>query len=231
MDCIFYGISIAFFEILFMHTDNLAGWQSHEVLFFVATTLVIDSVFMTVFAKNIWEFPSLVNQGTLDYHLIRPARPLFMILFRYFEFASLLNLFVAIGILVYALMQFPALPDLTTIIGYLILLINSILLFICLRLLTVIPVFWTHSTFGFHMLFQSLEKVSNQPDVIYNGAFKVFFSTFVPVLVITSYPAKLFFNKLSFSYFAYSLCISCMFILLIRFIWNRGLREYSSASS
>ena len=67
MDCMFYLVELAFFTILYQHTDMLGGWNYDQILIFVSGFLVIDAIHMTVFSNNMWWMPILVNKGDLDY--------------------------------------------------------------------------------------------------------------------------------------------------------------------
>ncbi|MCB0336810.1 MAG: ABC-2 family transporter protein [Bdellovibrionales bacterium] len=231
MDCIFYALSFAFFEILFLHTDTLAGWQHHEVVFFVAGGLILDAVFMTFIARNIWDIPRLINKGELDFLLIRPVPTLFLMMSRHFELSSFLNLLVSFGVLIFGTTLFPDPLSMSAWFGWLLFLLNGMLLMVCLRMFTVLPVFWTHSNFGFHMLFMSLEQVTERPEVIFRGVSHVIFTTVFPFLVMTSFPARWVFGSLSSFECLYALMLSACFWLFTRYVWQRGLRVYSSASS
>ena len=52
MDCVFYAVELAFFTILYQHTDLLGGWDYDQILIFVSGLLVIDAIHMTVFSNN-----------------------------------------------------------------------------------------------------------------------------------------------------------------------------------
>lgn len=231
MDCAYYAVQIGFFEIIFLHTENLAGWSRGEVIFFISSVLIVDSIFMIFFANNVWQIPELINKGILDYYLIKPISSIFLVLLKDIAIASILNFFVALGILFYAITLLEINPDIYSYLGFLFLMFNSMLLYLALRLLTVLPVFWTHSKFGFHMLFRSLEEVSNKPDIIYKGTFRLVFTTVIPVLVMASFPAKFFFNKLGMLGLLYSTFITFVFVYFVYWLWKKGLQSYSSASS
>lgn len=91
MDVIYYGVNIGFFKIIYLHTPNLGGWSEQQAFIFIALAMALDGLYMTLLAPNLWELPSLINKGELDFLLTRPASPLFFLLFRRFEFPSLLN--------------------------------------------------------------------------------------------------------------------------------------------
>lgn len=231
MDCFFYAISFLFFEIIFLSTNTLAGWQKHEVYLFVSGGLLIDGLYMSLIARNIWDFPPSVNQGLLDAHIIKPISTFFLVITKHFELASLLNAFVALGLMIYSISLFPTLPSFLEIAGFIFLLFTGLVLMTCLKLLTALPVFWTHSEFGFNMLFMSLEKIAEKPDAIFRGFSRFIFTTVLPFLVVTSFPARCFFGKLTLIEFFYALGITGFFIFVIYLTWKNGLRIYGSASS
>ncbi len=231
MDLVYYAINIGFFEILFMHTSDLGGWRHDEVMVFIACSLLLDSLYMLFIARNIWEFPAQVNMGTLDGYLTRPIKPFFVLIGRHFQFPSLLNVLVGIIFFGYAVSQFQGEIGVWNVLCIAFLMLNSFILMTCFRLLSVLPVFWTHSRFGFHMLFQSFDQVSNRPDVIFRGVTHFVFLTLVPVFVITSFPARAFMGRLTLNEGIFAVLVTVVFAAIIGIIWRLGLRSYSSASS
>lgn len=231
MDITYYTINIVFFKILFHHTNLLGGWRGDEVMLFLSEALLMNGLFMTFIARNIWEFPAVVNRGELDSYLTRPVSPLLTLLLRHFQFGSLLNLLLGFLFFAYALSQYQGVIFWYNAFAAFLMFINGFVLLVCLRLLSVIPVFWTQSQFGFHMLFQSFEQVLSRPEVIFRGVTHAVFLTLVPLFVVTSFPARVFFGELTFEELLFGLLITTTFCSLIGFIWKLGLRSYSSASS
>src|SRR5690606_20986413 len=103
MDVVFYAINIAFFKILFLHTGIFGGWTESQMMIFVGTYLVVDAIYMCVMSSNLWMFPQHVNKGDLDYYLVRPVSSLFFLSLREFAASSTANLFLAIGVLAWAI--------------------------------------------------------------------------------------------------------------------------------
>ncbi len=231
MDCVYYAVSIGFFEILFLHTDNLGGWRHDQVLLFLAGALLLDGLYMTIVARNIWEFPAIINRGELDSYLTRPAPPLLALLLRNFECSSLLNVLVGAALLIYAITSFSEPVTAVQLIGFFFLLANGFILLTCIRLFAVLPVFWTQSQFGFHMLFSALDQVAERPEVVFRGLAHFLFLTVVPLFVATSFPAECFFGTLSTAEAGYAVSTTLVFALIVRLVWRRGLGAYSSASS
>jgi ABC-2 type transport system permease protein len=231
MDVIYYAINISFFEILFLHTPILGGWTEPQVLIFVSGYLLIDAIFMTAFANNMWMLPMHVNKGDLDYYLLRPVSSLFFLSLRDFAVSSFINLIMAIGIMIWAFRHDPEKISALRVVLFLFWLGNGLFLYYLLRLVSILPVFWTHSGRGFDALFWTLARFMERPDRIYTGVMRVLLTTLLPFALIASFPSRILFGDtrpvLWFELFAVTLCFSLGVLVL----WRKALASYSSASS
>lgn len=231
MDLAFYAITIIFFKTLFLHTSSLGGWSEAQVLVFASGFMIIDAIQMTFFSTNLWYIGIFVNKGDLDYYLVRPVSPLFFLSLREIAANSLINLMFAIGIHIWALHRLESLPDALNIFLYIILILNGAGIFYLIRMLAVIPVFWTHSDYGFSRIFWHLQRLGEQPHHIYKGTTKLLLLTALPFALIASLPAQVLFEGPSWKSLGITFGITALFSLLLAFFWRQGLRAYSSASS
>jgi len=107
MDTLWYAVHLTFFAVIFRETKALGGWNWDQTLVFAASMFLMDAIQMTLFSNNTWWFPTIVNRGDLDYYLVRPVSSLFFVSLRDFAANSFLNLLLAIGIFVWALVRYP----------------------------------------------------------------------------------------------------------------------------
>lgn len=231
MDCIYYVVNILFFKVIYLHTPVLGGWREDEIMVFVGAYILIDAINMTVFSTNLWWLPWYINRGELDYYLIRPVRPLFFLSLREFSANSFLNLLIALGFMVYAIFQYQGDYNVGDILLFSLLVLNGTILYFCIQMLTIIPVFWTQSTRGFVDLFYTLGLAMERPHRIYRGLFKFLFTTILPFALIASFPTQVFIEGADFMTMLHLSGVTIVFFLLMNYVWSRGLRIYSSASS
>lgn len=231
MDLAYYGVALGFFHLLYLHTPTVAGWDVHQARVFVAGYIVIDAIHMTVFSNNLWILPSLVNKGDLDYYLARPVSSLFFLSLRDFAFNSFLNLIFAGGILAWALASYPGPLGAASIAFFLLLLLGGSLLYFCVHMLFVLPVFWTHSGQVLTSLFYNVTRFMERPDRIYRGWTRLLFTVALPFGVMASFPARLLLEPFDPWILAQFGAILAVFFLLVIGAWRAGLRVYSSASS
>lgn len=231
MDLIYYAVNILFFKVIYLHTPMLAGWSMDQMMVFVASYLLVDALNMTIFSSNMWWLPYFINKGDLDYYLIRPVAPLFFLSLREFSANSFLNLLMAISFFSYSLYHYPLPFSFSEVLLLILLLINGTLIYYCVQLLMILPVFWTQSTRGFIDLFYSMGLAMERPDKIYKGLVRIIFSTVIPFSLIAAFPARLFIEKFDGATLLHIVIVSLFLWGLVGFFWNRGLKNYSSASS
>lgn len=231
MDLAYYAISIAFFKILFLKTSNIGGWTEAQVFVFVGAHVLLDAMQMTFFSGNIWGIPGIINSGELDHYLVKPVSTLFILSLKDFAVNSCLNLFVAGGFLAWALHKYPDPFTFGQLCMFLFLLLNGLFLYYCMRLIFALPVFWTNAPYAFERVFLSLLPFMERPDGLFRGPVRVLIMTVLPFALMTSVPARIFFEGLTLDRALHIGCVTVSFFFIIQFIWRSGLKIYGSASS
>jgi ABC-2 type transport system permease protein len=231
MDVIFYAVNIAFFRIIFLHTPSLGGWTEPQLMIFISGYCMVDAVNMTLFANNMWQFPTLVNRGDLDYYLVRPVSSLFFVSLRDFAANSFVNLLITFGIFGWAVSRYPEALHAAKLALFLGMLLNGVLIFYCLNLLFNLAVFYTHSGEGFGSLVWTLEKFGERPDRIYTGWLRRVVTLVLPFSLVASFPTRLLVDPFRWDILLQALAVSAALFSILLFTWNRALRAYSSASS
>jgi ABC-2 type transport system permease protein len=231
MDIIYYLINIGLYQILFLHTKLIAGWSQQQMMIFVACYLLVDALNMTIFSTNMWWLPYYINRGELDYYLTRPVSPLFFLSLREFSANSFINLMIAFGFFGYCIATYSMPWDLGQLITLILLIINGTLIYYCIQMLMILPVFWTQSSKGFVDLFYTLGVAMERPDKIFRGWLRILFTIILPFGLIASFPARSFIEGISQNMLIHLSLVSCALWSVMIFIWKSGLRNYSSASS
>lgn len=231
MDLCYYAVSISFYKILYIHTSSLGGWNESQVMIFVSGYLIVDAINMTIFTNNLWMMPQLINKGDLDYYLVRPVSSLFFVSLRDFATNSFINLVFALGIFGWALSQYDPFPGIGQVLLYLLLLFNGAVIFFTLNAMANLITFWTHAPRGFGDVVWTLNKFAERPDSIFRGMTRKVLVFILPFAVISSFPARIILEGVDGLLILHMFAISALFLGLLNFVWNRGLRSYSSASS
>jgi ABC-2 type transport system permease protein len=231
MDALWYGHYLLFFGVLHEHVEALGGWTRDETRLFAATLFVMDALQMTLFANNMWKFPSLVRTGDLDYHLVRPASTLFFVSLRDFAANSFLNLLMAVGILVWALAAHPGGLPAGRVLLYAALLPVSLWVHYCCQVLFLLPVFWLHSGNGLRDLYWSLDTYVARPVGIFTGWARRILVSLLPLAIVVSFPVRALIEPDPLPVVLHMLAVAAGAGLVLGFVWSRALRAYASASS
>ncbi|HWP83849.1 MAG TPA: ABC-2 family transporter protein [Terriglobia bacterium] len=231
MDLVWNLVNLGFFWVLYQHTRMLGGWSFDQMLVFLGGVFVYDAINMTVFSSNLWWLPIAVNRGDIDYHLVRPVPPLFMLSFREFAANSFVNLLVAMGILLWSLMRYPEPLGAAPIAIFLALLLVGVALHYALNMIFLIPVFWMHSAAGLREIFFSMEQYVTRPHGIFRGWFSRLLTTLLPFALVVSFPTRALFEGLTLGLLLHLLGVTAAAFAVMLAMWRAGLRAYSSASS
>jgi ABC-2 type transport system permease protein len=231
MDLIYYAVNLSLFKLLYLHTDSLGGWTEPQMMVFVSTYLVVDAISMTIFSNNLWWLPIFVNRGDLDYYLVRPVSSLFFVSLRDFAANSFVNLLMTFGIFAWALSRLPEPVAAWRLLLYSILVLNGAVLSYIMRMMVLIPVFWTHSARGFDQLYWSMSKIMERPDRIFTGWMRKVVIFVLPFGLMASFPARILVEGWDWSLMITLTLVSAAFFGLLVWFWGIGLRSYSSASS
>lgn len=231
MDCVFYTVNLVFFSLLYGQTETIGGWTLDQAYIFVAGFFLVDAIHMTLFSNNMWWLPVLVNRGDLDYYLVRPVSSLFFLSLREFAANSFINLLIATGILVWAIVRYPGELGAANIATYAAMIGVGSFLYYCLHILFIIPVFWMQTNRGLAMVFFSIGKLAERPDRIYSGVTRTILLTALPLALVASVPTETLFTGLTWERAGHVAAVSVGLFGVVLLVWNRALRGYVSASS
>lgn len=231
LDVFTYILNIFFFETLFNVTDVIGGWNKSQMLIFVSSFLVFDALRMTLFSNNTFSLPILINKGGLDYYLIRPVSPVFILSLRDFSTNSFVSLAFAVGILVWAIATSTEVFSVAQLILFPFLILIGVYLSHLLHLITLVSVFWTQGGRGLESVYYNLHEYATRPHKIFSGWPRVLLLTVLPLSVMVSLPAEFLFSEGDYRIFGYCIGVALVFSFVFNWLWRLGLRAYSSPSS
>jgi ABC-2 type transport system permease protein len=231
MDIAYYAVAIGFFKILFLTTATLGGWTQEQIMVFVGANLVLDAVQMTVISGNIWELPSTINKGNLDNYLTKPVSTLFFLCFHEVAVGSIVNLLIAVGFFWWALESYPVSFSVWQFLSFMFFLGVGFLIYFAMRLIVALPVFWTQTPYGLERIFYSMMPLMERPDLIFRGPLRILILTIIPFGLVVSFPARIFFDGLTFNIALHMIAVLAIMWSIVFWIWNKGVKDYASASS
>src|ERR1044072_1953753 len=74
VELLWFGLQLAFFNVIYSHTDSIAGWSRWEVVLLVGASHFIQQLFQAFFLTNCVNLSELVRTGKLDFMLLLPVK-------------------------------------------------------------------------------------------------------------------------------------------------------------
>ena len=244
-------MNLGFYVLVFQHTPRLGAvtdwgeyafsWGKYEFFLFLSTTLVINSLVQTLFMENASEFSELIRTGKLDFALLKPIDTQFLISLQRVQWASLGNLAVGVGLAAYSLVRLGWVPTAAQVGLYLLFVACGVAIMYSLMIALAATSIWLGRNQSLYDFWFYITNFSRYPMEIYNRGWGVplwgFFTFVVPVLVVVNVPARLLAQplhpqrSLSWQLACFALLATIVSLLASRWVFQRALLSYRSASS
>jgi ABC-2 type transport system permease protein len=230
MDAAWYAVHVATFEILFEHTDAIAGWGRDETRVFLGMLFVSDAFWMMWLGQS-WHFSRELKDGVLDSLRLRPGSPVFLYFFQRFSLEACVNAAMAVAWLGYALSRIEGALSLSG----LALLVWALALACWCR--TVLSVLYTVSEF--YVVHSDLSNVAwevsmnmaDRPADVFPLRFRQLLTSVVPVAALSTLPAAMVLGRIGpLEALAHTAWLALLGLGVFR-LWRWSFRSYQSALS
>jgi ABC-2 type transport system permease protein len=225
------SVNLLLIGVLYSHTQTIAGWNKYEMLILVGTSMLIQRLLMGFFWSNLFEMSRNVRTGQFDFFLAQPGNPLFMVSTRKLDPDSLLNSFVAIGVIVYAIHHLGLHITFGVIALYTLLLICGVVIHYSALLMVSSLALWVVGLQGLEGTYFTLFEFSRLPREAFRGIARVLFVYALPVVVVSYVPAHTLLYGFRPAFALWLVAVAAAWLAVAVLVFTRGLRRYSSASS
>jgi ABC-2 type transport system permease protein len=225
------AVNILLVSVIYQHTDEIAGWNKYQMMLLVGTSMIMQRLMMGLFWSNLFELGRNIRSGHFDFFLAQPGNPLIMVSTRKLDLDGLLNVFVAVSVVIYAASQLQIEPSFGRIAAYSLLILCGLMIQYGALLLIVSLTFWIVGSQGVEGSYFTLFEFSRLPREAYRGVANVVFVWILPVVVAANVPASALLNGWDWPLAGWLLAVTVVWLGIGVFVFQRGLRRYSSASS
>ncbi|MBI5201156.1 MAG: ABC-2 family transporter protein [Elusimicrobia bacterium] len=219
----------AYIVAIFSHTKSLAGYTLAETVLFFLTYNVVD-ITAQVFFRGIYGARRAVQDGDLDYYLIQPCPPLIRLAASTVDFLDLVTLVPVLALLAATWTKLPGI-GLAEIAGYCLLVLNGVLIALAVHIIVAALAVRTQELENTIWIYRELMFLGRFPVDIYGGALKIVLTVFLPIGVMTSFPAKALLGLLSPAEGVYALGVAAASLSFSLWFWRDALSRYTSVSS
>lgn len=203
------------------------GWAWEEALLVLAAFTLLQGLGSTLLAPNLNKIVEHVQQGTLDFVLLKPLDSQFWLSLRVFSPWGLGDFLLGLGLLFYAGMRLGlGTWDYLAFAGYWVL--GALMLYSLWFLLATTSI-WFVKIYNATEVLRGLLEAGRFPVGAYPALYRVFFTFVVPVAFLTTVPAQAALKRGEVPLLA--LALALFLFLLSRGFFRFALRGYTSASS
>jgi ABC-2 type transport system permease protein len=223
--------ALAGLAVIFSYTDTLGGWRPDEVLALVGVYFLIGGMIGLVIQPGMEELIESVREGTLDYTLTKPEDAQLLVSLHSVDIWRLIDIVMGFGVLAVALIRLRehvGVPQAAAFAGML--LAGGVIIYSFWLILAALS-FWFVRVENILQIFQSMYEAGRWPISLYPGWLRFALTFIVPVAFVTTVPAEALTGRLSGTTLLGTVALAAVLFAVSRFIWQRGLRQYSGASA
>ena len=229
---------LALFEIIYGNVRAINDWSRPEYFGFMATAMLVNSLVETFFMPNCANFSEMIRTGNLDFVLLKPVDPQFLVSFEKVELANLTQGALACGLLGYSVSQLDLTLSVGGVLLYAVLVLSAVAFFYSLMIALAATSVWLGRNQGLYDFWFYITVFARYPRSIYAGtaagdAIRYAFTYLVPILLVTSIPARELLSKPITEPWLVALVpvagLLGLFVSRKVFLWS--LTKYRSASS
>ncbi len=232
-------MNLGFYALVYRETTSIAGWDKYQFFVFISTTMFVNSLVQAFFMPNAEELSEQVRTGGLDFALLKPIDTQFLVSLRKVAWSSFGNFFVALILLAYSVPRIQGL-ELTAwqFVLYPLYVVMGVMILYSVMIALAATSIWLGRNQTLYDFWFYITNFSRYPMEIYDGTWgtplRQVFTFIVPILVVINVPARLMAKPLTRENLwmaGFGLLATVASVLASRWIFNRALLSYRSASS
>jgi ABC-2 type transport system permease protein len=210
---------------------NLGGWSWEAALVVLGVYTVLDGVCSSFLRPNLSTIATHVQQGTLDFILLKPIDSQFWLSFRTFSPAGLPEIGTGLGLILWAAAKVGASPSPTGFLTAALMLASSLVILYSLWFGLATTSIWFVKTWNATEVLRAALTAGRYPISAYPLRLRSLLTVVLPVAFLTTVPAEAILGRVSVGAAAASLLMAAVTLMLCRGFWRYALRFYTSASS
>lgn len=231
VDIAWMSVNLLLIEVLFQHTDAIAGWTKPEMQLLVGTSMLIMRMFIGLFFTNLFSVDRAVREGTFDFYLAQPGNPLFMVSTRKVDLDGVFNTLLAAGIVIYAVRQMEVSPSAGMIALYVFMVLCGLVIHYATVVILISFAFWIVRVQGLEGGYFSIFDLSRLPRRALGPIMDLVFVYIVPATIVSNFPAEVFRSGANLTNTVWLALVAAGWLAAAATFFHLGLRRYASASS
>jgi ABC-2 type transport system permease protein len=218
-------------QLVYSQTTDLAGWTLQELLIVMGVYMVMGGVMGTYIQPNMLRLMEEIQDGSLDFALMKPVDGQVIISLREFHFWSLVDVVLGLTVIIVSLQQNKYQVNLGESLAFTALLFMGMIILYCFWLMLSASAFWFIRVGEIVELFQGIFAAGRWPIGIYPRWLRFFLTFIIPVAFAVTVPAEALTQRLTPETIIGTFSLTLFLLVLARVVWFLGVQHYSGASS
>lgn len=218
-------------QLLTIRTQSAFGWTRDELVILAILYIIIIGVFHFFFTRNFDRFSRIIDQGELDFLLLKPIDSQFIATCLILNFPNLIRVLLGtILLMVYLSVRHISLP-LIGIMGFFVFVVFGVILLYSLWLFYSSILIWFPRLTNIIEFLYTINGMGRYPTEMIEGLRNILVLFLLPFSIAIATPAKILVRGTLQGDGWMLMAISLGMFILSRFWWKFALRFYTSASS
>ena len=218
-------------SLFYGHGQRLGGWSWDSALVVLGLHTFLDGVASTVLRPNLSELVKQVQNGSLDFVLLKPIDSQFWISLRTWSPSGVPEMLLGLLVAGLALQRSGAAVTAQSLVLAAGMLACGVVILYSLWFVLAATSIWFVKVWNATEVLRSLLSVGRYPVDAYPPALRLLFTTLLPVAFLTTVPAEALLGHFRSGWMAASVMVAGLSFVGSRLIWRQALRHYTSASS
>ncbi|MFI5957615.1 ABC transporter permease [Cryptosporangium sp. NPDC051539] len=225
------GISLVVVGLVFAQIHDLNGWTKPQLMAFVGVFTLVGGVLRMFVRPMLERLVRDVQDGTLDFVLVRPMDAQFVVSTRAVDAWQGVDVLAGLAVIGWAVIGLRPMVGPVEVLLFLVTLVFGLLIIYCFLFCLMSTVFWFVRVDGIAEMFESVYQAGRWPLTIYPGWLRVSLTFVVPIGFSISLPAAAIAHRLSGAAVLGEALAACALALVTRYVFTTALRHYSGASA
>lgn len=223
------AIMVFVITLPYEYVNGLVGWSKNEVLTVLGFYYVTNGLSWAFFRNGVAHLEQHIRYGSLDWLLLKPVKPIFLLSFFEVDFTRLVDVGVGVFIICLQISHCGMEITLTGVAGAMMAVILGLAFIFFLFLSVNMLAFWTTETYLDHLI-NPVFTVSKYPADLW-GTYSWLLYWVTPVAFMSTVPAGVLYGKMSWDVVLAGFVLAAVWLLAISIYWRAAIRNYSSVGS
>ncbi len=224
------GMSLLFLFLIRENIETFAGYTSDQMVVFFLTYQMLDLVSQVLY-RGVYIFSNIVRSGEFDFLLSKPINPLFRALTGKPDINDFFFLIPNALLFLYILSILNIEISLTSLLWFVILMLNAFLIITALHILVLVVGVLTTEVDGVIWIYRDLNHMGRFPVTIYMKPLRSILFFLVPIGMMITVPTEILLGISPTYHLGIVFLVGFGSLITSLKIWNWSLKKYSGVGS